>query len=229
MASHLNITLVLLRKHNLEFIAIPNLPTSWLREMIFMECHGSRVWVSVFKKTSNDFPHVGRVENHWPRSCNNSSELHEHDRGWCTWHPVQPQNFTFDLSFGRTPLEHTEEFSKKSTFKVYTEITKRPSLKCLFVKLYITFCEDLEGWGVGGLLSGLSTTGTSQFPAVKNVPATAGDVCSIPDPGRSSGEGNGNPLQCSCPENPRDRGAWSATVHRVAESDGTEHACTRGE
>lgn len=150
MASHLNITLVLLRKHNLEFIAIPNSPTSWLREMIFTECHGSRVWVSVFKKTSNDFPHVGRVENHWPRSCNNSSELHEHDRGWCTWHPVQPQNFTFDLSFGRTPLEHTEEFSKKSTFKVYTEITKRPSLKCLFVKLYITFCEDIEGWGVGG-------------------------------------------------------------------------------
>ena len=32
------------------------------------------------------------------------------------------------------------------------------------------------------------------------------------------GEGNGNPLQCSCLENPRDRGAWQATVHRVAKS-----------
>ena len=34
----------------------------------------------------------------------------------------------------------------------------------------------------------------------------------------SSGEGNGNPLQCSCLENPRDRGAWWAAVHWVAQS-----------
>ena len=31
------------------------------------------------------------------------------------------------------------------------------------------------------------------------------------------GEGNGNPLQCSCPGNPVDRGAWQATLHRVTE------------
>jgi len=36
--------------------------------------------------------------------------------------------------------------------------------------------------------------------------------------GRSLGEGNGNPLQYSCMENPMDRGAWRATVHRVAKS-----------
>ena len=36
------------------------------------------------------------------------------------------------------------------------------------------------------------------------------------------GEGNGNPLQYSCLENPMDRGAWQATVHRVSESDMTE-------
>jgi len=46
---------------------------------------------------------------------------------------------------------------------------------------------------------------------VKNLPASAGDagnVDSIPGLGRYCGEGNGNPLQCSCLENPLDRGAW---------------------
>ena len=41
---------------------------------------------------------------------------------------------------------------------------------------------------------------------------------SIPGSGRSPGEGNGNPLQYSCLENPMDRGAWWATVHGVAKS-----------
>ena len=50
-----------------------------------------------------------------------------------------------------------------------------------------------------------------------------GDVGSIPRSGRSSGVGNGSPLQYSCLEDPMDRGAWRATVHRVAkESDMTE-------
>ena len=44
------------------------------------------------------------------------------------------------------------------------------------------------------------------------------DVGSNPGLGRSPGEGNGNPLQYSCLENPMDRGAWCATVHRVAKS-----------
>ena len=41
---------------------------------------------------------------------------------------------------------------------------------------------------------------------------------SIPGSGRSPGEGNGNPLQYSCLENPMDRGVWQATVHRVTKS-----------
>ena len=56
---------------------------------------------------------------------------------------------------------------------------------------------------------------------VKNQPANAGDVRdagSIPGSGRSPGGGHGNPLQCSCPENPTDRGAWRATVHGVTQS-----------
>ena len=45
-----------------------------------------------------------------------------------------------------------------------------------------------------------------------------GDLGSIPGSGRSPGEGNGNPLQYSCLENPMDGGAWRATVHGVAKS-----------
>ena len=45
-----------------------------------------------------------------------------------------------------------------------------------------------------------------------------GDLGSIPGLGRSPGEGNGNPLQYSCLENPMDRGAWWTTVHGVAKS-----------
>ena len=51
---------------------------------------------------------------------------------------------------------------------------------------------------------------------VKNLPANAGGVSSIPEPGRSAGGGNGNPLQYSCLENPMDRKAWRATVHGVS-------------
>ena len=44
------------------------------------------------------------------------------------------------------------------------------------------------------------------------------DLGSIPGPGRSPGEENGNPLQCFCLENLKDRGAWKATIHTVTES-----------
>ena len=46
----------------------------------------------------------------------------------------------------------------------------------------------------------------------------AGDLGSIPGSGRSPREGNGNPLQYSCLENPMDREAWQATVHGIAKS-----------
>ena len=56
---------------------------------------------------------------------------------------------------------------------------------------------------------------------VKNPSANTGDVRdmdSVPGSGRSPRGGHGNPLQYSCLENPMDRGAWWATVHRVAKS-----------
>ena len=55
---------------------------------------------------------------------------------------------------------------------------------------------------------------------VKNPPANAGDTgdaSSIPELGRSPGEGNGNPLQYSCLENPLDKEVWKVTVDGVAE------------
>jgi len=56
---------------------------------------------------------------------------------------------------------------------------------------------------------------------VKNLPANAGNIRDagwIPRVGKSVGEGNGNPLQYSCLENPMNRRAWKARVHGVAKS-----------
>ena len=63
--------------------------------------------------------------------------------------------------------------------------------------------------------------------AGKESSCNAGDLGSIPRWGRSPAEGNGIPLQCSCLDNPVDRGAWRATLHwGCKESDGTEELNT---
>ena len=53
-------------------------------------------------------------------------------------------------------------------------------------------------------------------PDGKESACNEGDPDSIPGLGRPPGGGHGNPLQYSCLENPMDRGAWQAIVHRVA-------------
>ena len=71
----------------------------------------------------------------------------------------------------------------------------------------------------------LLTVGFQVVLVVKNLPASAGDlreVGSIPGLGRSPGDGHGKPLWYFCLENPMDRGAWQATVHRVTELDTTD-------
>ena len=68
---------------------------------------------------------------------------------------------------------------------------------------------------------GTSLGPTSGFPigsVHKESACNAGDLGSIPGSGRSPGEGNGNPLQYSCLENPMDRGTGQATVHGIAKS-----------
>ena len=71
------------------------------------------------------------------------------------------------------------------------------------------------------VLGKLPTPKGLNFPGGSEVKASAcnvGDLGSIPGLGRSPGEGNGNPLQDSCLENPVDGGAWWATVHGVEKS-----------
>ena len=73
----------------------------------------------------------------------------------------------------------------------------------------------------GRMLGAGIRTGFPGGASGKNLPASAGDVRdagSVPGSGRSPGGEHGNPLQYSCLENPTDRGAWWATVHKVAKS-----------
>ena len=65
--------------------------------------------------------------------------------------------------------------------------------------------------------SGQDSEGFPGGTVVKKPSANAGDVGSISGLGRSSGVGNGSPLQYSCLENSMDRGAWGTTVQGVAE------------
>ena len=69
-------------------------------------------------------------------------------------------------------------------------------------------------YGITGV--SLVAQSVKHLPAMQETTYNAGDPGSIPESGRSPGEGNSNPLQYSCLENPMDRGAWRATVHEVA-------------
>ena len=71
---------------------------------------------------------------------------------------------------------------------------------CIYIYIYVYI------WGFPG------------GSMVKNPPEKTGDACSIPELGRSPGEGNGNPLQYSWLGNPMDRRAGQATVHGVTKS-----------
>ena len=76
--------------------------------------------------------------------------------------------------------------------------------------------DDLMGWDGGGEVQEGGDICTHMAQMVKNLPANARDPGSIHELERFSGEGNGNPLQYSCLENPHGR-SW-ATVHGVAKS-----------
>ena len=69
------------------------------------------------------------------------------------------------------------------------------------------------------VIEGLSeVVGLPSGSVGKESTCNAGDLGLIPESGRSTGKGNGNPLQYSCLENSMDRGAWQAAVHGVTKS-----------
>ena len=77
---------------------------------------------------------------------------------------------------------------------------------CMHMNICIYTC--IHTWASPGLRGKESACNTGDI----------GDSNLIPGSGRSPGAGNGNPLQYSCLENPMDRGAWQAILHRVAKS-----------
>lgn len=140
MASHLDIFLILLREYK-PFSGNIILTSLLLKiHQHLAKRNGMHEVLRVqgpgicFVNTPGGFPHVGRVENHCSRCCDNYSELHQTDRDRCTRILANHRISFFDLSFGRLSLEHVEECCKKPTCKLYTEITQRPFLKCPFVK-----------------------------------------------------------------------------------------------
>ena len=90
----------------------------------------------------------------------------------------------------------------------YISQKKRITLiwKDTWILIFTADCLQLPKYGLLG--------GSDGKASAYNV----GDLGLIPGSGRSPGEGNGNPLQCSCLENPMDQGAWWATIHGVAKS-----------
>ena len=100
-----------------------------------------------------------------------------------------------------------------------TSLSAQTSLSSIF------FCSCITSpwWEYTYIFLRLIFKGFPWGSVLKNPPTNAGDVPSIPGSRRSPEGGNGNQLQYSCLENPMNRGAWWATIHRVTkESDTTE-------
>ena len=111
-------------------------------------------------------------------------------------------NSLFDIITGRRSKAFGERWRKNGVMLILMcqlGSSVLPSCCCLVAKSCPNLWQPL----------GLSSVG-------KEYACNTGNLGLIPGSGRSPGEGNGNPLQYSCLENPMDRGAWQSTVHGVA-------------
>ena len=110
-------------------------------------------------------------------------------------------------------LSHPYMTTRKTiTLTIHNFVGKVMSLLLNMLSRLVITLQDKKIFYVGALQMEL---------VVKNLPANARDkkdMGLIPGSGRSPGGGHGNPLQYSCLENPMNRGAWWAIVHRVAHS-----------
>ena len=152
---------------------------------------------------------------------------------------VPPRHGSFERDVGNDyekPLTHV--FLPPSSNDEFTNISQK--LICfLRGKIRAVMClmqnEPQTVLGVSGEWEGMRINVSARFyekyslsggfldgSVVKNSPANAGEVGSIPRSRGSPGEGNGNPLQYSCLESAMDRGAWWATVQGVSELDRTD-------
>ena len=116
-------------------------------------------------------------------------------------------------------------FPLKESISV-TQNGRKLEIHCFFLVRKIKLWTQLvsgaqDNWEFFPITSFLIVLKKKGFPGgsvTENSSTNAGDVGSISGSGRSLAEGNGYPLQYSCLENPMNRGAWWATVHRVAKS-----------
>ena len=119
------------------------------------------------------------------------------------------------VSFHSNPKERQcPKFSNYCTIALISHASK-VMLKILQARLqqYVTHeLSDVHS----GFRKGIGTR--DQIANIPWIIKKAGDLGSIPGLGRTPGEGNGNPLQYSCLENPMDSGAWWAIVHGVTKS-----------
>ena len=133
---------------------------------------------------------------------------HGQQRKWVPWSQGWMQTSLWD---NRTVLLH---LSKKASDVIY-DVVRTTIVRNFYFLSLVCCCSDSQN--IDAHSAGLSPGGSM----VKNLPASSGDLRAMgltPGSGRSPREGNGNPLQYSCLENAMERGAWRATVHKVAKS-----------
>ena len=137
------------------------------------------------------------------------------------------------LSYSNSGRKH-HLIMNQCNFKAYigrndTQATSSSHISGFWKGIWDTYfiSNELSDWGwldclisqLHALMLGINNV--SCFPGgsvSKESTCNAGHLGLIPGLGRSPGGGHGNPLQCSCPENPMGRGAWQATAHGVAKS-----------